>query len=83
MKSPYPLQADFYITPSPFLLEMKRDLEASSLLEEKLRKADLEAQKLKEEQKKMEEEKTKIAAAASKQAQQTEEEVGGCITSCV
>ena len=57
-------------------LEMKRDLEAAAQLEEKLRKADEEAEALREEQRKMEEEKAKIAAAAASQQKQTEEEVG-------
>ena len=54
---------------------MKRDLEAAALLEEKLRKADEEAEALRLEQKKIEEEKARIAEAAASQAKETEEEV--------
>lgn len=45
------------------------------MLEEKLRKADEEAEALRLEQKKIEEEKARIAEAAATQAKQTEEEV--------
>lgn len=48
------------------------------MLEEKLRKADQEAEALREEQRKIEEEKARIAEAAATQAKQTEEEVSVC-----
>lgn len=54
---------------------MRRDMEAAAQLEEKLRKADAEAEALRLEQKKVEEEKARIAEAAATQMQQTEAEV--------
>lgn len=56
-------------------VEMRRDMEAAAQLEEKLRKADAEAEALRLEQKKVEEEKARIAEAAATQMQQTEAEV--------
>ena len=50
-------------------------MEAAAQLEAKLRKADEEAEALRQEQKKFEEEKARIAEAAATQQKQTEEEV--------